>query len=96
MNLLEHMTPAVAHERKDESVFLSFGNPYNGFHSQFDICGPIDVAVGIARAVNSHQPLITALEKADEELKSAGYRDTQWPRPEIARALSKAKGGDQS
>jgi hypothetical protein len=55
------MTPAVAYQRKDKSVFLSFGNPVNGFHSQFDIYGPIEVAREIASAVNGFDDLVIAL-----------------------------------
>lgn len=31
------------------------------------------------------------LAKADDELKSAGYRDAQWPRPQIA-AITRKEG----
>ncbi len=32
-----------------------------------------------------------ALRKADEELAAAGYRSTQWPRPQISAALSRSE-----
>lgn len=36
--------------------------------------------------------MLEALRKADIELSSAGYRPTEWPRPQIRAAITKATG----
>lgn len=60
---------------EDERHILP-SNPYK--------CGTCDANKHI-RAENER--LRAALRKADEELAANGYRDTQWPRPDIRAAL---------
>jgi hypothetical protein len=43
-----------------------------------------------AKLIAAAPDLLEALQKADEELAANGYRETQWPRPQISAAIKKA------
>lgn len=54
-------TPARYWKRKDDSIGVSFGNPAEGYHEQFDFDGSEELAEFVIRAVNCHSLLLEAL-----------------------------------
>lgn len=75
------LLPAVAKERGDGSVLMSFGDPAKGPHEQFDFHGSIDLARAIAAAyTDCHAPegeiscLRGAMAADDERLRMAAAR----------------------
>lgn len=75
------LLPAVAKQRSDGSVLMSFGDPAKGPHEQFDFHGSIDLAQAIAAAYsNCHTPdgemarLRGAMKADDERLRLAAAR----------------------
>lgn len=75
------LLPAVAKERADGTVLMSFGDPAKGPHEQFDFQGSIQLAEAIAAAYSDcHAPdgevsrLRGAMKADDERLRLAAAR----------------------
>jgi hypothetical protein len=63
-------TPARYWKRKDDSIGVSFGNPIEGYHEQFDFDGSEELAAFVVEAVNSVFPLIEERDRLREALVS--------------------------
>lgn len=61
-------TPARYWKRKDDSLGMSFGDPFKGYHEQFDFEGSEELAAFIVKAVNSHEALVGALDECREAI----------------------------
>lgn len=75
------LLPAVANERGDGTVYMSFGDPVTGPHEQFNFYGSLDLAQAIAEAYTArHDPkgllalLRGAMAADDERLRLASAR----------------------
>lgn len=55
MSEISKYKPCVAKERRDGSVYISFGNPVSGPHYQCDFGDDIEIAEAVAKAFNAHK-----------------------------------------
>ncbi len=70
-------TPVKFGVRRDESVWLSFGEPLRGEHYQFDATCDGDFAARLVRVCNAHHGLV-------EALKPLSFCDPDSPPPGVA------------
>jgi hypothetical protein len=93
-------TPARYWKRKDESLGISFGNPLEGYHEQFDFHGSEELATFIVKVVNERSALLEALKAAKEVVDVAegmtacrSDDDFVWSAQKLATAaIAKSEG----